>query len=428
MTNLAINTKTKAAPTLPVKVERTKEETEAIKREFLLSFNDYHVGSIKGVKFDKLYNHIIQGNGDFLLVNNKIANFIIKTLDVKRPGLAEELIGNSIELKVPKIPKKIYYQIVNFFKDISEKVGNSEAFVQVYYDTTNKEYICHVPEQEVSPSSVRYDATKNLNVVDRKRYISVFEVHSHNTMAAFWSGIDNKDEQETKFYGVFGRIKDQEIDEKYRFMVMGKQIDLTKEHIFDFSKTTPTFSKEELLEYLTRNEKDKYDISFIAKDLLGVTSDYPAEWKEKVSVYRAPPTVHRGYAGASGKDPNDTDLSSWDEEGWENWGEAGRGWDNWSHNKGKNSGKQVGGEEEESNEMRSDAHSEDYMSKYTSDTPPMQDVVDIEEMFDITTYEEDCHDLILDNFACSLEKKHVTMFLEKLVDYGHDYEIQQFKR
>ena len=32
------------------------------------------------------------------------------------------------------------------------------------------------------------------------------DIHSHNTMGAFWSGTDNADEKETRLFGVLGKI------------------------------------------------------------------------------------------------------------------------------------------------------------------------------------------------------------------------------
>lgn len=389
------------------KIERTPEEKEALKRELLLNINAYHIGSYKEAPLDKLHNHIFQADGDYLVVNNKIGRFIVKVAEANRPGLPQELSGNKIELKVPKIPSKIYYEIVAFFRDICDTMGGAEAFIQVYYDKKDKKYVCHVPEQTVTGTSVRYDATENLNEKDRERYIFVFEVHSHNNMSAFWSGTDNADEKETKFYGVFGKIKEDVIEEKFRFMVMGKQIDLQKEHIFDFPKETE-FSTQEILNYLTNLKTPVCNLPSVLKQLRGDTGVYPKEWKEKVKkpVYQT----------NTFKKDDDDDRSYFRQSHrgqWDGWGDEDERYYGNSWGRGSYRGKDV---------------DEDYMTQYSSDTPPMKDLADIDDIFDINHYEEELHGIIIETFVSNLDPNQATLLMESLVEFGHDGLLQQFRR
>lgn len=376
----------------PVKKERTPEETAKLKRELFLNINSYHVGSYKDAVLDKLHNHVFQGDGDYLVVNNKIGKFIVKMNDTKHPGLPEEIGGNKIQLKVPKIPGRIYYQILAFFRDICDTMGNAEAFVQVYFDNDNKEYVCHVPEQTVSGGSVRYDATENLNEKDRKRYTFVFEIHSHNTMGAFWSGVDDADEKETKFYGVFGKIKSNVHEEKFRFMVMDKRIDVKKEHIFDFSEEE--VSKEDILEYLDTHTGEIIETKDLLSAVSCVTDQYPAKWRENVKEQTY--TTNKHFGG--------TKKTYGGYGGYQDWSEENDPWHNGDYGSGNN------------------------VSNYNRDTPDMNDLIDIEETFDIGEYEDDTHGMIIDTFAASLSELHVPVLLESLVDQGFDRVIQDFMR
>lgn len=56
-------------------------------------------------------------------------------------------------------------------------------------------------------------------------------------MGAFWSGVDDADEKETRLYGVFGCLN-AEHQTKFRVMVNGVAINLEYNHIFDFDKST----------------------------------------------------------------------------------------------------------------------------------------------------------------------------------------------
>jgi len=266
------------------KEERTEEETSELKRAFFLNFNNYTTKSYKDAILDKLHNHMFQADGDYLVVNNRIANFIIKLAEAShhREGLPKDFDGHKVDLKVPKIPSKIYYQIVSFFKDICLTMNGAEAFVQVYYDTQNKKYVCHVPEQVVTQTTVRYNAEKNLDIINRERYIFVFEVHSHNTMDAFWSGTDNADEKETRFYGVLGKIDQENIAEKFRFIALGKYIDIDKNVIFDFEEEEK-ISKTKINNFLKQykqNKINKQDIIELLTETQKTT--YPKEWIKKI--------------------------------------------------------------------------------------------------------------------------------------------------
>jgi len=227
------------------KNKRSEEKTEKLKREFLLGINEYHVGSIKEKIFQKLNNHIIQGDGDYLIIDNRIGKFSIKMRDAERPGLPCEIKQNRIDLKVPKIPEEMYHKMIEFFRHIASTMSNAEAFIQFYYDLEDQKYVAYVPQQKVSGASVVYDAGKNLDQINRSRYIFVFECHSHNNMNAFWSATDNRDEKDTRFFGVIGKINNPTVEERYRTMAAGKELALTKESIFNFSeKEAVDFPKE----------------------------------------------------------------------------------------------------------------------------------------------------------------------------------------
>ena len=85
-----------------------------------------------------------------------IGKFIVKMNDAKRPGLPEEIKGNKLELKVPKIPGKYYYQIIAFFRDICDTMGQAEAFEKidpidhaVYFDISDDDVIKRLGSRRV---------------------------------------------------------------------------------------------------------------------------------------------------------------------------------------------------------------------------------------------------------------------------------------
>lgn len=281
----------------------TEAEKEEMNRAFYAAAFDYTKGKVDLNSLTKLHTYVMQGDGVYLIVKNRIGKFITKVQEGSYLGLEKQFGANQLVLDVPKIPSKIYYQIKQFFIDIMDKVDGAEAYAQVYYDKYEKEYVVNIPEQTVAKASVTYDKTKDLSSIDNERYIFVFEIHSHNTMGAFWSGTDDGDEKETKFYGVFGELNKETHAEKFRTMVDGKYFDLTRDHMFDFSPAQQLTSEDIKallsegpvdLEKLVTAAKEKY------KQKNTVPSEYPKEWLEKINkpVYHA----HHNYVGHGGAD------------------------------------------------------------------------------------------------------------------------------
>jgi len=408
-----VNKQTGEIKEVPKKPERTPQETENLRRAFQLGFNNYIVGSVEdNTVFDKLHNHVFQGDGDYIIVNNRIGNFISRIREIDRPGLPIQWGKNLVKLKVPKIPGVIYHQIVAFFRDIAKEMGNAEAFIQVYYDLVEKKYVCHVPEQTVSAASVRYDATKNLNEVNRARYIFVFEIHSHNTMSAFFSGTDNGDEKDTRFYGVLGKIHSEQIDEKYRYLVMGKEFLLTKEDIFDFSEGS-TISKQALLDFINTQgvEINKADVaSLISRSKI----NFPKKWRDRVKKYTYTAPTQDYVGGKTGGHSYKTggyhpeQKSFLDEDDmWE---------DSWHYNT-------LDPIKKKDSEMTS--YNDDDLP---ADLNPSDLEVDLDEIFNIEDYEEESHPMVVDAFVGSLSGNDVELVLDALVDHGHDGLIQMHVR
>jgi len=243
--------------TSETKTEPKDEAREAKLKEFKLgminNLNDYRVlrtgEEYKNINITKPNTWIIDKSGLYLTVKNRIGEFTAKIDDegIDDGGL---FMKEKWVFYLPKLPTAIFEQIQSFFYDIADKMGNAEAYVQVYWDVREKKYVVHVPVQKVSGGSVQYDKESELYIQDFDRYILVLEIHSHNTMGAFFSTIDDSDEKETRFYGVVGKIKDPTPEYRFRFVVGEKKLSIDPEHLFEYQKT-----------------------------------GYPAEWKENVKAF-----------------------------------------------------------------------------------------------------------------------------------------------
>jgi PRTRC genetic system protein A len=121
---------------------------------------------------------------------------------VSKAPVVEELepCREGFKLSLPKIPETLFAQLVSFFADYA--MNEVEVMGVFYWDNENELYILDVPFQEVS--KVKVDACYSQFP---QHVIKVAEIHSHNTMRAYFSGVDDEDELGTMLYGVVGRLQ-----------------------------------------------------------------------------------------------------------------------------------------------------------------------------------------------------------------------------
>ena len=108
-------------------------------------------------------------------------------------------VGYSIK---NKIPKELLIEIIGSFYRIVKRSGD-EAAAQIYRKDATGEYFIYYPKQRISSAHVAYDADENLLELRKENHL-IMELHSHNTMAAFWSGTDDNNETECGLYMVIG--------------------------------------------------------------------------------------------------------------------------------------------------------------------------------------------------------------------------------
>jgi PRTRC genetic system protein A len=191
--------------------------------------------------------YIMQGDGVWEIRRNKLGTFTTHVVDYEIPGLTSD-IEEGWELEVPLIPADFLVKIVTFFKKINT-LYDSEVFLQIFYDFKDCEYIIHCPKQRISGASVRYDNDDTMQDINK---VLVLEIHSHNTMGAFFSSTDDADEKGDRFFGVVGRIDKFFPEIKLRLSAGGVKSDVEVDELFDI-------------------ENDVYH-----------TDNYPAEWLKNI--------------------------------------------------------------------------------------------------------------------------------------------------
>lgn len=165
-----------------------------------------------------------------LVLNNVSYEIIepVKVIPDEVPSYPQGII-RPID-NIPKIPKELFVEIIGSFNRIYKRDGN-EAAAQIYRNADDK-YFIYYPEQTVSTASVSYTNDPNM-LENRSKYTLVMELHSHNSMGAFWSSTDNNNEKELCYYIVIGRFGSTTCEYKCRVKYGDVITDLTLRDIFD---------------------------------------------------------------------------------------------------------------------------------------------------------------------------------------------------
>lgn len=119
--------------------------------------------------------YIIAKNGVFL---HKKLDLIESTIKVDSISILEEITPYA-KLNIPKIPGKIFGQVVSFFRMVY-KLHKSESMVILFYNKSRDKYMIFVPEQEVSRSAV-----ESITRVSFDGYSKVCSIHSHSDFLHF---------------------------------------------------------------------------------------------------------------------------------------------------------------------------------------------------------------------------------------------------
>jgi len=132
---------------------------------------------------------------------------------------------------IPRIPRDLIIQIIAFFRYYTHNGDGNEVLVNIYWDKKDKIFIVDTPEQIVSKVSVH--SSENTDYLN-ERYIHYMDIHSHNSMRAFFSAIDDRDEKATRLYTVIGRLDNYMPEIKTRISNGGKFHEIDSSEVFQY--------------------------------------------------------------------------------------------------------------------------------------------------------------------------------------------------
>lgn len=151
----------------------------------------------------------------------------------KLPDLKD--IGEELNfLPAGKVPYEYLEQIVHFFKEVMRlKKADYEAHAWVLW-SKDKGYYISVPKQTVSKAAVQFSYDEEALPPDS---IIVVDIHSHNTMGAFFSGTDNNNDKNGVYYsGVVGKLDNATPQIVFRFNMHDTKMECKIADIFDIPK------------------------------------------------------------------------------------------------------------------------------------------------------------------------------------------------
>lgn len=179
-------------------------------------------------EYEKQINIVTQADGVYEVRINRIGEFITKTASVKIPG-GESKLKQGFVYKLPrKIPLSFLLHTIDFFKVVNTHYG-SEAYQQYFWDEESGKFFMHYPIQDCSGGHVDYTRDPELE----QNKLLIMDIHSHNTMGAFFSGVDDADEKENRIFGVIGKVTQKIPDMKFRISSAGKHVIIHPLKIFD---------------------------------------------------------------------------------------------------------------------------------------------------------------------------------------------------
>lgn len=191
------------------------------------------LGASDAAETDKNSVNFIYGDGRYLRRKNALGTFFRKVDDFNVPGL-EAGPAPSFQLSLPKIPKSILKTQVSFYRNVMKHHNNAESYTIIFWDTLESKYVVDCPKQKISPGSVVYILDE---AYATDRYIQVVSCHSHNSMGAFFSSTDDRDERGDMCYMVMGELNKTTPAYKIRACLQGAQACFLEiEDLFDCTK------------------------------------------------------------------------------------------------------------------------------------------------------------------------------------------------
>lgn len=205
-------------------------------------------------KLTKNVTYFTASNGIFKVIRTPVALFKIRITegDNTVPGLPS--MEEGVDLLIPKIPFKIIAQALTFYRDVNKQDG-SEVSSLYFWNHKNiiipnipgvlqeGQLVTYIPVQQNSSTLSEFSDDPWVDWF-RTNCALLLELHSHNTMSAFFSGTDDANENMNQFYGVWGRVASEEPEFSFRWVCGDDKVEVPASILIDWPSVTFTEKKE----------------------------------------------------------------------------------------------------------------------------------------------------------------------------------------
>ena len=198
--------------------------------------------------------------------NTNIGKFITPTSDC---DMLSDVRAGFIPA-LPRIPMDTVMQIVSFFRYYMRNGSNREALVNVYWDKQDRQFLIDAPEQIVTPVSVN---SRTGDDYANDRYVHFMDIHSHNSMRAFFSAVDDSDEKATRLYTVIGNLHEYFPDIKTRISNGGKFLNINPLEVFELADVSFPMKWTENVKFRTQHDDLKSDTKELYYDFIDGSDD-----------------------------------------------------------------------------------------------------------------------------------------------------------
>lgn len=260
---------------------------------------------------DKEVTYINASNGLFKVTKKPIGLFVEEMQIYETPVTGLAPLEKGVKLSVPKIPGKYAVQFLSWYRDVNTR-DRTEASNLVFWNHNNVEppthyvdaktgepssevkgltidgqLVIYTPRQTNSGTLSEFGDDPMVNWL-RENMSIYLEIHSHNTMNAFFSGTDDANENMTQFYAVWGQV-DKDIPAfTMRYVVGDTRVIVPMSYVFDVpqikqSKTTKVVTETVVVnDYIATEESSELLAEARAMD---ETVSAPVEKEETVEAF-----------------------------------------------------------------------------------------------------------------------------------------------
>ena len=203
-----------------VEVEAKLEEApaEGLSLEDIIArqLADYKHAPVSYEDLTKPVTYVTASNGIFRVVKTDIALFTTLHKEFEETISGLPIMEENVELLIPKIPFRHIVKALTFFRDVYTK-DRTESSLLFFWNThnipipnfpgvlTEGQLVTYCPVQENEYSLTNFESDKNVDWF-RSNLSILLELHSHCNFSAFFSGVDDANENMNQFYGVWGHV------------------------------------------------------------------------------------------------------------------------------------------------------------------------------------------------------------------------------